>query len=147
MNKVPPDIAPLVRRLVLSETHAPDGVDAMMDAGEGAWNRLEQQLTLLIGPVGFAALTARALALTRPQHPVLADFTYGTVPGARLTGLREAAHAYPAPVILDALVDLIAHFHTVLIRLIGADLVLLLLRQMWPELPPEDLTLSLETHA
>ncbi len=62
-------------------------------------------------------------------------------------GLREAAHAYAAPVILDALVDLITHFHTVLIRLIGADLVLLLLRQTWPELPPEDLTLSLETHA
>lgn len=148
MNEISPDVTALARLLILFETPAPNGTDAVVNTGEHAWNRLEQRLTTLIGPAGFAALATRALALARPRHPVLASFTYGTTHGARLDGLRAGARApvtTDACDVLDALVSLTAHFLSVLIRLIGADLVVHLVQQAWPELPPEDVALHLET--
>lgn len=147
MNEVSPEVAALARRLILFETHTSDRVDAVVDAGERAWGRLERHLTALIGPAGFAALSVRALALARPRHPVLAGFSYGAVQGERLAGLRTPAPEYAPPAVRDALDALVAHFLAVFVRLIGAELVLRLVREAWPELPPGDVVLSLETDA
>ena len=138
MNEIAPDIARLARRLVLSEARALDRPEALVDASERAWERLRRRLIVLIGPMGFDALFARALALARSDHPVLAGITAETARGSGLTGVRERVHERDPTEVLNALVAVMAHFLAVLVRLIGVDLVVRLVREAWPELPPED---------
>jgi hypothetical protein len=128
------------------EAHDLDRPEAVAEAGERTWERLRRRLIVLIGPEGFDALFARALALARADYPVLADVRYDAAEEYGLTGLRESAPEHPPSDIRDALVAVTAHFLAVLVRLIGADLVVRLLREAWPELPPKDVELHGETN-
>jgi len=138
--------AALARRLVMVEARGLDRPEAVAEAGERAWERLRRRLITLIGPEGCDALFARALALSRSDYPMLAGVHYGAANGSGLTGLREIAHEHAPTDVLDALVTVTAHFLAVLARLIGADLVLRLVREAWPELPSEEVDLSGETN-
>jgi len=138
--------AALARRLVMDEARGLDRSEAVAEAGERAWERLRLRLIVLIGPEGCDALFARALALSRSDYPMLAGVHYEAASGYGLTGLRESAREYAPTDVLDALVTATAHFLAVLARLIGADLVLRLVREAWPKLPPEEVDLSGETN-
>jgi len=138
--------AAFARRLIMVEARDLDRPEAVAEAGERAWERLRRQMVILIGPEGFDALFARALALTRAEYPMLAGIHYEAANGYGLTGLRESAHEHAPTDLLDALVTVTAHFLAVLVRLIGADLVVRLMREAWPELPPKDVDLSLEAN-
>ncbi len=138
--------AALARRLVMDEARGLDRPEAMAEAGERAWERLRRRLITLIGPEGCDALFARALALSRSDYPMLAGVHYEAASGYGLTGLQEIAREYAPTDVLDALVTVTAHFLAVLVRLIGADLVVRLIREAWPELPPEEVDLSGETN-
>jgi len=138
--------AALARRLVMDEAYGLDRPEAVMEAGERAWGRLRRRLITLIGPEGCDALFARALALSRSDYPILAGVHYEAATEYGLTGLREIIHESAPTDVLDALVTVTTYFLAVLARLIGADLVVRLVREAWPELPPEDVQISGETN-
>ncbi len=145
MSIAPSQTAALARRLVMIEARGLDRPEELAEAGERAWERLRRRLTVLIGPEGFDALFARALALSRSDYPMLAGIQYEAANGYGLTGLREIAHERAPTDVLNATVIVTANFLAVLARLIGVDLVVRLMREAWPELPPEDVHLSWET--
>jgi hypothetical protein len=145
-NAVAPDIARLARRLVLAEARGLDRPDALIAASERAWARLRLRLVVLIGPMGCDALFARALALARLDHPILAGVTAETANGSGLADVRGRLPAGEPTDVLDALMAVVAHFLAVLVRLIGADLVVRVVREIWSELPPEEIDLRGETN-
>ncbi|MDQ6603546.1 MAG: hypothetical protein M3Z19_12555 [Chloroflexota bacterium] len=142
----PSNTATLARRLVMYEAHDLDRPEALAEAGERTWERLRHRLIVLIGAEGFDALFARALALARPDYPVLADIHHEAAQGYGLMGVRESAHERAPTDLLDALVTVTAHFLAVLVRLIGADLVVRVVREIWSELPPKEIDLREETN-
>jgi hypothetical protein len=146
VTMAPSNTVALARRLIMYEAHGLDRPEVLAEAGERTWERLRRRLVALIGPEGFDALFARALALARSDHPMLADIHYDAAKGYSLMGLREGAHEHVPTDVLDALVAVTAHFFAVLVRLIGADLVVRLMREAWPELPPKDVDLRGETN-
>jgi hypothetical protein len=90
--------------------------------------RLHHQLAELIGSAGFDVLLARSLALAQRAHPALARITAG--PNGRLEGLpdfgREGAR-------LDAeMLAIVCHFVELLVTLLGEDLAMRMIRDMWP---------------
>ena len=114
MITAPSNTAALARRLVMYEAHDLDRPEAVAEAGERTWERLRRRLIVLIGPEGFDALFARALALARADYPVLADVRYDAAEEYGLTGLRESAPEHPPSDMRDALVAVTAHFLAVL---------------------------------
>lgn len=92
MSVAPSQTAALARRLVMIEARGLDRPEELAEAGERAWERLRRRLTVLIGPEGFDALFARALALSRSDYPMLAGIQYEAANGYGLTGLREIAY-------------------------------------------------------
>jgi hypothetical protein len=96
--------------------------------------RLYQGLWKLIGPAGFDVLLARALALARKSHPVLAEISVAA--GGELQGLENAA-LDPAA-LQDGAVAIVACFIDLLVTLIGAELGLRLVRDVWPGLEEEE---------
>ena len=146
MIMAPPNTAALARRLVMYEARGLDRPEALAEAGERTWGRLRRRLIVLIGPEGFDALFARALALARSDYPVLADIHYEAAKGYDLTVVLESPHERAPTELLDALVTVTANFLAVLVRLIGADLVVRVVREIWPELPPKDMDLREETN-
>ena len=146
MSVASSNTATLARQLVTYEARGLDRPEAVAEAGERAWERLRRRLIVLIGPEGFHALFARALALARSDYPMLAGITYEAANGYDLTSLRESVHEHAPTDLLDALVTVTANFLAVLVRLIGADLAMRLVREAWPELPPEEIHLSGETN-
>jgi hypothetical protein len=129
-----PDIASIARRLVLLEARGLDRPEALVDAGERAWERLRRRLTELIGPLGCDALFARAVALARSDHPMLADVATETADGSGAPAVRERIREQDPTVALDALVSVMTYFLVALVRMIGADLVVGLVHEEWPEL-------------
>jgi hypothetical protein len=105
-----------------------DGSDAEVTSHIIA--RLRQELGKLIGPAGFDILIARSLVLARRAHPVLAGVT--AVPGGTPAGLDDPA--------LDevALIALVANFIELLATLIGEDLAMGLVIDVWPAAAEEE---------
>ncbi len=145
-NAVAPDIARLARRLVLAEAQGLDRPDALVAACERAWERLRRRLIVLIGPMGCDALFARALALARSDHPMLTGVTADTANGSGLAGVRGRLPEGEPTDVLAALMAVLVHFLAVLVRLIGADLVVRVVREIWSELPPKETDLHEETN-
>lgn len=96
--------------------------------------RLYHGLWKLIGPAGFDVLLARSLTLARKSHPVLAGIS--VTPGGQLQGLEDAARDSAA--LQDGAVALVALFIDLLVTLIGAELAMRLVREIWPGLEEEE---------
>lgn len=131
---------------MLAEAQGLDRPDALVAASARAWERLRRRLIVLIGPMGCDALFARALALARLDHPMLAGVTAETANGSGLADVRGRLPEGELTDALDALMAVLAHFLAVLVRLIGADLVVRVVREIWSELPPEEMDLREETN-
>jgi hypothetical protein len=92
---------------------------------EGFWK--------LIGPAGFDILLARSLALARKSRPILDGIS--AAPGGALQGLDDAARDRAA---LDVgAVELVTRFIELLVTLIGEELAMRLVRDVWPGLEEE----------
>jgi hypothetical protein len=89
--------------------------------------RLHQALGKLIGSAGFDVLLARALVLARRTHPELAGIT--ARPGGALEGLDDA---HGGVALEEGALAIVAHFVELLVVLIGDDLAMRLLRDVWP---------------
>jgi hypothetical protein len=102
--------------------------------------RLHESLAKLVGTGGFDVLLARSLVLARRTHPFLAGVVAG--PGGTLTGFGEAASDRVS--VEAATVAIVSYFIELLVVLVGEDLAMRLLRDVWREAsdsgsaPPED---------
>jgi hypothetical protein len=101
---------------------------------ERIMKRLYQGLWKLIGPGGFDVMLARSLALARRSHPVLAGVDAG--PGGELQGLDDSALDRAA--LADGAAEVVARFIELLVTLIGEELAMRLLRDVWPGLEEEE---------
>ncbi len=90
--------------------------------------RLHAELGKLIGSLAFDVLLRRALVLARRTHPVLANVTSGA--DAKLTGLDRAPGADDS--LGDAALTIVSHFVELLVVLIGEDLAMRLVEDVWP---------------
>lgn len=91
--------------------------------------KLRHPLSALMGAIGFRALLARALTLAKAQLPSLNAVQVkrdGSLEG--LNGLRNDEAA-------EASVTLIAQLLGLLGTFIGENLMLRLVRDMWPDVP------------
>jgi hypothetical protein len=98
------------------------------DIAQRIMMRLYQELGKLIGPAGFDVLVARSLVLARQAHPVLVGVTAG--PGGTLAGLDGDEHDGVA--LQEGATAIVAHFMELLVKLIGEDLAMRLVRDIWP---------------
>jgi hypothetical protein len=90
--------------------------------------RLREQLAKLIGPAGFDALLERSLVLARRTRPAL---TRGiSVADSNPEGLEPSARETSD--FDDGSLAIVAHFVELLVALIGEDLALGMLRDLWP---------------
>jgi len=95
--------------------------------------RLHLELGGLIGAAGFDVLVARSLVLASRGHPVLAGISAGS--GGTLLGLEALGDRAAAE---EAAISIVAHFIELLSVLIGEDLALRLVRNVWPAAAEEE---------
>lgn len=96
--------------------------------------RFHDGLWKLIGSAGFDVLVARSLVLARKEHPILAGTSAGH--GGALPGLDDAAR--DADALQRGAVAIVTHFIELLVTLIGEDLAMRLVRDVWPGLEEEE---------
>jgi hypothetical protein len=97
-------------------------------------SRLREHLGKLIGPAGFDTLLARALVLAGRSHPTLTGITSG--PGVKLevsSGLDLEGTDFDE----DALA-IVAHLIELLVSLVGEDVAVRMLRDLWPVAPGDE---------
>lgn len=105
-----------------------DGVVAQRIAA-----RLHEELARVIGSAGLDVLFRRSLVLARRAHPALAGVTAG--PRGALAGLDDGARDRRA--LGEGATAVVAHFMELLVVLIGEDLAMRLVRDLWPEAAEE----------
>lgn len=91
-------------------------------------SRLDRQLGKLVGSVGFDVLLNRSLALARRARPALAGVTAG--PDGKLEGLARLAREGTEPD--DEALAVVSHLIELLVTMIGEDLAMRLLLDVWP---------------
>jgi hypothetical protein len=122
-----------VRAVVRAET-ARDGAGVDSHVAQRIMVRLHQELGKLIGAAGFDVLLARALVLARRTRPSLAGIAAG--PGGTLTGIADAGSDDGEQE--EAATAIASHFIELLVTLIGEDLAMRLLRDLWPTATEEE---------
>ena len=132
MSEPRPLVLQFVRTVADAEL-ARGGGTSDSDAAQQIMKRLYDELATLLGPAGFDALVARSLMLARRVHPTLAGVSVAS--GGTLVGLGDP----PGERVERAqgALAIVAHFIELLVVLVGADLTMVLMRDIWP-LPAEE---------
>ncbi len=128
-----PSVTRFVRAVVRAEI-ARGGDARDLDVAGRILNRLREDLGKLLGPAGIDVLLSRSLVLARRVHPVLAGVTTG--PGGTLEGLGDVARDGAA--IQEAVTAILSHFVELLVLLIGEELAMRLVRDVWPAAVEEE---------
>jgi hypothetical protein len=132
MEEVSPVAQELARRLLAHEAGARQRPEELAAAIERIHRRLCQTLAQLIGPAGFNALFARALHLAQATSPALVRVTADEQVAIGLQGAREFAIAHDSFTVQTGFVSILAHFIGLLIRFVGEELTVHLIREAWP---------------
>ncbi|MDB6025901.1 MAG: hypothetical protein JWM68_2124 [Verrucomicrobiales bacterium] len=132
MSRVTPKIQELAQRIVTYETKASKSPQAKATAVFQLFDELRPHLTPLMGSAGYAALLARALAITKAESITLSEVQVkadGTLDGF------DKLHVQIGPEeILNNMTLMLAHLLSLLVTFIGEDLTLRLLSEGWPKL-------------
>jgi hypothetical protein len=133
----PPAPEELARRLLAAEAGEKTRPEELAAAGERAYLRLRERLSVLLGPTGFDALWARAVHLA--QRKFRSDDTTAAEESVPMHGyaLHAAVRGRASVVGQHNLVVAFASFITLLFTFIGEELSLRFIRQIWPDLPPD----------
>ncbi len=133
MEEVSPVAQELARRLLAHEAGARQRPEEMAAAIERIHHRLRECLAESIGLAGFNALFARSLQLARTTSPVSVQITVEEQAKVGLQGAREFAIAHDSLTVQAEFVAILAYFIGLLIRFIGEELTVRLVREAWPE--------------
>jgi hypothetical protein len=102
-----------------------------------ASEKLRPNLATLMGNIGFSALLSRALALAILEVPLLRAVHVKT--DGTFEGFEELGAQVDPDEFLEGCVVLLSHLLGLLVAFIGEALTLRLVRDVWPELSPNDL--------
>ena len=111
----------------------------LVAAAERCLIDLGTSLAMLLGNEGYRALVERALWLTATEFPALADARARSRPPGRVVGLQRSLRAMPSEEIKEVLALTLANVVWILTKLVGTDVCLNLLRQVWPNIAAADL--------
>jgi len=130
--KIPnPTMRDLAQRLLAYEAAAGQTPDDNTHAVFRVSEKLRRPLITLAGAAGFRALLTRTLALTKAHTPAVAAFEVR--PDGSLDGLADYKNDAQAA---EAGLQVIAQLLDLLVVFIGDALVLRLVLDVWPDLPP-----------
>jgi len=132
MNSFLPTIQPLSQRLLRlggSDDQAQRAV-AVMKVLHGFFVHTSP----LLGERGFYLLLARALNRAQRHHPILVRVKVEQSGDAHLSGLREAFAEFSGEETSAAGEALVAEFIALIVRFLGADMTVRLVRQSFPNL-------------
>ena len=104
------------------------------DVAQHVMRRLYQELAKLLGPDGCDALLRRSLVLARRAHPALASVSVSS--GGTFVGLDNIPREGAA--LQEGAIAIVSQFIGLLVVLIGEDLAMLLVRDIWPLAAEED---------
>ncbi|WP_437965522.1 hypothetical protein WMF04_38700 [Sorangium sp. So ce260] len=121
----------LSRRIIEHEIAGRETPADIAQGTEGAFRRLYQVMSTVIGPAGFQAVLTRAVHLTRRSCPAFnaCDVTYGDTVVMR--GMTELIEREGAAQAREAAVVLLDNVITLLCSFIGEGLTFRLLRRGW----------------
>jgi hypothetical protein len=136
MSRAPPRMRDFAECLIAYETRGNKSSEAKTPV-VFACEKLRPQLVTLMGNTGFRALLSRALALASAEVPWLRAVRVKA--DASLEGSEEL-HAQVAPEdIVEGGVVLLAQLLGLLATFIGENLTVHLVREVWPNVPLNDL--------
>ena len=127
-----PSARELTRRLAARTTVSGDTPEAIALGVQSACERIYRELGRSVGPAGAVALVTRALVGAQAEHPLLKEIRLGGQSEAALDGVAGAIQAHGAPAVVAALEALLETLLGLLGRLIGEDLVELLVDRSAP---------------
>ena len=107
-------------------------------AAERVCRKLSGRLSRSISPAGSQAILSRALHLARADSPFLEGVRAGRPPEACLAELGEHVQGIDIIDVRKGLLGVLATVLDLLGRFIGEDLMLRLVREVWPDLPASD---------
>ena len=142
MSAAPRSIQELARQLLAAEPARVRSIDGSLPPALRACEKLRVPLTKLAGAAGYSSLLSRALTMARRQVPALA--------GTRVEAdgsLAGFARIQPESAAVDEAeggAALLAELLGLLVLFIGLSLTLRLVREAWPEVSLEAMTLSIE---
>ena len=140
MTRVSPELRRFAGHVVAHETMVNDFPAVKIPAACIAMERLRPHLAALMGGVGFSAFLTRALTLSITAFPWLREITVNADGSFR--GFNELEAQVKPGTLIEGCVAVFANLLGLLEALIGEDLTLRLVRDVWPELPPDGLTVK-----
>jgi len=128
----------LERRLLAQGTERA----TVLAAAEECLLDLGRHLVVRVGIEGYCALLERALQLSVNDYPGLSSVRPRRRPPGRVNGLQQSARRLAPDDLENALVLVIANLIWLLTQLIGQELSLRVLGDVWPGISEGDLGLS-----
>jgi hypothetical protein len=136
MSQITPQILNFARHLIAHETGGIKSSETKTPNACYVCERLGPHLTNLMGTLGFRALLARSLALAAVEVPWL--LTVQIAANGSFEGFNAIRAQLDPNEVLKGCVVVLAHFLRLLLALVGEDLTLQLLREVWPKLPSSE---------
>jgi hypothetical protein len=137
MSRANPAMRHFAKRLIVFEAGAKKSSAPKTPAAFDVCEKLRPQLAALMGNGGFRALLARALLLARAEIPWLRAVQVRA--DGSLQGVEEQGALLAPAEFLEGRVVLVARLLGLLGTFIGERLTLRLVREVWPEVPLDDL--------
>ena len=137
MSRATPQIRDFAERLIAYETGGNESSAAKSTAAFPVCEKLRPHLVTLMGNTGFCALLSRALARAEADVPSLRAMQVKA--DGSLAGLDKLGVQANPEELAKGSVVLVAQLLGQLAAFIGEDLTLRLVREVWPQLPLNDL--------
>jgi hypothetical protein len=131
-----PDVDDLVRRLLRHEAGGAQDAASLAAAVEGACQKLSGELETLVGRGGVAALLGRAVNLTKREFPFLAGVRLQTDAPLSFKALQGSLQGRSPAEAGAASVALLANLVGLLVNLLGEELGLRPVVNVWPDVLP-----------
>jgi hypothetical protein len=137
MSRATPEIRNFAKRLVALEMTCPSTPEVKYSAGLQVCDKLRPHFASLMGNGGFRALLSRAIALSGAEVQWLRAL-HVKADGA-LEGVEQLHAEVSANEFAEGSLELLAQLLGLLVALIGENLTLHLMREVWSELSAKDL--------
>jgi hypothetical protein len=132
-----PEVRALARSL-LEKERTGDALADLLETTETLLDHLAKRITPLVGGGGFHLLLQRALKRAAGRHPWLVAIEIDKEAPGRLSGAADAAREVTTEDAAAAAEALLAELIGLLVRFLGADIALRLVRQSFPGVSGEE---------
>jgi hypothetical protein len=140
MSRAASEMRDFARRLIACDTRGNKGLGRKSPATFQVCEKLRPPLAVLMGNGGFNAMLSRALALAVAEIPAMRAMH------VKADGTLDVPEEIQAQLDLDAAFEgpvvLLAHLLGLLVAFIGEGLTIALVREIWPKVVLDNLTLD-----